>query len=52
MAAALLEKESLDGPEIDQIIADNGGGANPDAPTPAGFAGLRPTELPPESLPA
>ena len=27
MAAALLEKESLDGPDIDRIIAENRGGA-------------------------
>jgi cell division protease FtsH len=45
LAAALLERESLDGPDIDRIITEHGGVTNPVAPP---FAGL----LPPEPLPA
>jgi cell division protease FtsH len=45
MAAALLEKESLDGPEIDRIIAEHRGGTEPDGPPPAEL-------LPAEPLPA
>jgi cell division protease FtsH len=45
LAAALLEKESLDGPDIDRIIAENRGGADPVGPLTAGL-------LPAEPLPA
>jgi cell division protease FtsH len=42
MATALLEKESLDGPDIDRIIAENRGGAGPGEPAPAGLPPAEP----------